>query len=766
MRRFVISIGLLTFLFILGQASCFAALQYQEMYTSPGGTHKVLLMVNSSIYDPILTSLNQYIADLEAEGYQVILTKYIGGTAQELKGYIKVIPGLEGAVFIGDLPAVIFEIASEGDHGYQAFPCDLYFMDLNGQWLDTNGNGRYDAVNDAVNPEIWLGRISASLTAGTKFDEVTRTKAYFQRNHNYRTGSLPITNKAYVFNAHDIGAGSDAINIEWLYAADWNGARRLYHTTVNTNVGSTPASGYLNSLNTGYDWLSLNCHSNIKYHALSYDVYGSRYADPYLVYAYPCIIDTLQKPLFFSLNTCYAGNYLTRSYVAGYYVFSGIGNGLAAFAHTKLGYGSLFGGICFNLKSDIRQSLGKAYKTYFPYYLAGQIISYFGDTLLGDPTLTFDPPIASINPVSFSGGAVYLSGSGKINYGSIRNYNWRSDKDGFLSDQASFSTSSLTKGSHNIYLKVLDDKGRWSSEVKTTVNFPTCVSVSPATGTFNTDTPHTFTTVYADGDGYADLKTANFLVNTNPTLPGGFCAHYHKDYNALHVFDDTASVGSCFPGSSGVISSPRGELDCSQTTVSGSGNSLTVKWKVSFKSTLVGPRNVYLSATDKNGLSSGTVQKGNIVVNVPVNVAPTIVSLSPSSGTFKTNTTYTFTTVHSDANGYSDLKSANFLVNTGPTTTSAFYAHYRRDQNLLFLYNNSTISAGYTPGSANVIETPYGKLDCAGTTVSGSGSNLTINWKVSFKSTVVGTKNAYLSSSDMNGLSSGTVQKGTITISN
>ena len=51
----------------------------------------------------------------------------------------------------------------------------------------------------------------------------------------------------------------------------------------------------------------------------------------------------------------------------------------------------------------------------------------------------------------------------------ITGYNWRSDKDGYLSSQKSFTTSSLSVGTHKIYFKVKDDENEWSSEVSETL---------------------------------------------------------------------------------------------------------------------------------------------------------------------------------------------------------------------------------------------------------------------------------------------------------
>jgi hypothetical protein len=60
----------------------------------------------------------------------------------------------------------------------------------------------------------------------------------------------------------------------------------------------------------------------------------------------------------------------------------------------------------------------------------------------------------------------------------------------------------------------------------------------------------------------------------------------------------------------------------------------------------------------------------------------------------------------------------------------------------------TTFIGGFAPGSPNVIENSYAKLDCSKTTVSGSGSTLTVTWSVSFKLAFAGTKHMYVSVRD------------------
>jgi len=68
---------------------------------------------------------------------------------------------------------------------------------------------------------------------------------------------------------------------------------------------------------------------------------------------------------------------------------------------------------------------------------------------------------------------------------------------------------------------------------------------------------------------------------------------------------------------------------------------------------------------------------------------------------------------------------------------------------------------GFSPASANIIENSYCKLDCSQTTASGSGTTLTIKWKITFKNTFLGLKNTYLYVRDDTNLSAGWTNKGT-----
>ena len=84
------------------------------------------------------------------------------------------------------------------------------------------------------------------------------------------------------------------------------------------------------------------------------------------------------------------------------------------------------------------------------------------------------PPAATIdsitpNPAS-PGQTVTFVGYGTDSDGTVESYNWRSNIDGSLRTSSTFSTSSLSTGTHTIYFSVQDNQGIWSSEVTATLS--------------------------------------------------------------------------------------------------------------------------------------------------------------------------------------------------------------------------------------------------------------------------------------------------------
>jgi GBS Bsp-like repeat-containing protein len=110
---------------------------------------------------------------------------------------------------------------------------------------------------------------------------------------------------------------------------------------------------------------------------------------------------------------------------------------------------------------------------------------------------------------------------------------------------------------------------------------------------------------------------------------------------------------------------------------------------------------------------------------LPGNLAPSVVSVAPSSGS---GTSRTFSLTYSDPNGWQDIAHAEFLINAGFSGANACYVSYDRAYNTLGLADDSgTYWLGFiTPGSSASLENSRCRILGSGASTSGSGTNLTV----------------------------------------
>jgi hypothetical protein len=149
--------------------------------------NKISILVDTVLYFLITNSLEQYIDDLNAEGYSVTVQKVTGGSPNDIKTWIinRYNQGDTGFVFIGNITAAWAEVSGD------VFPCDLFYMDLDGNWEDRDYDGDYEihtAGNGDMGPEVFVGRIYAhTLNYDTEFNMVNN---YLSKTHLYRIGEL------------------------------------------------------------------------------------------------------------------------------------------------------------------------------------------------------------------------------------------------------------------------------------------------------------------------------------------------------------------------------------------------------------------------------------------------------------------------------------------------------------------------------------------------------------------------------------------------
>lgn len=253
---------------------------------------------------------------------------------------------------------------------------------------------------------------------------------------------------------------------------------------------------------------------------------------------------------------------------------------------------------------------------------------------------------------------------------------------------------------------------------------------------------------YTDVDGGEHITDADLLFNTSLSYPNAAWLRYDQKENLLYLRNDdnTAWLGGETPGSATVIENSAVRIDCAETSVMKSGVNLTIRWALQFKVSFAGDKNIYLYVADANEVSSFWQEQGTINIDNP----PSVVSVSPAAGKFFPDVPTTFRAAYADPEGYEDIATASLLINDSPNPNGGLYAMYSAVANQLALYEGNTLIGSAAPGSSTILESATGKLYCASTTVSGSGTTVTVNWNISFSPNPAfnGDREIYLSAHD------------------
>ena len=324
--------------------------------TSPA---KLLLVVDQSMLTGLSNKLAQYSEDIVSEGGTVEIRPFSkDDSVESLKSLIKMNRNtIDGAFLVGDLPTAWFEQHAFGKN--EQFPFDLFLMDLDATWTDSNNNGVYDG-HSPFNLSIYVSRMNGSM------DEIS---TYFDKLHNYRSGSYEYLGGAFIFKDED-----------WFntYRGSSFGLDRLYENVkINENSSETLKDNYLYRLSyTGadyvYQWIHASATSLYINNAGTYSTV--RYAD---------IGTNNMKGRFLNMFNCKGTRY-TQSNLGMTYL-SDTDTGLAVTGSTKVG-GNYYP-LEFHRTLTVGSSWGNAFKSWYNYYGKKDDKWFLGMVILGDPSL-------------------------------------------------------------------------------------------------------------------------------------------------------------------------------------------------------------------------------------------------------------------------------------------------------------------------------------------------------------------------------------------
>jgi len=356
-----------------------------------GWRGRVCLVVADGIYDAIAPALDGYRQDLESDGYEVTTYRFVSGSAGDVRGFLAGLYGeaasLVGAVLIGDIPYIIYELMQDwgdgGPLGYEDFPCDIFFMDLDGAWTDEleegdvhAGNGKYDTRAGELGLEIWVCRLKTG-NLGLLGSETAILANYFAKNHRYRAGRLRPECRALAYLDDDWSYISfdDAAAIGLWYAAP--------AIDMVDDPNATTASDYMYRLGESYELIHTRSHGSPGGHEYGRD--DGTVWDWVMVSDYVALAP---EALFYSFYVCSGADYTFSDYLAGVAAFN-TESGLMAWGSAKTGgmwiddpfYASLGAG----------ESFGEAFITWYNYvqsvYPEYAPRYWYGMALIGDATL-------------------------------------------------------------------------------------------------------------------------------------------------------------------------------------------------------------------------------------------------------------------------------------------------------------------------------------------------------------------------------------------
>jgi len=366
---------------------------------------RICLIVNSNIYSEISTQINQYSTDLNTAGYSTVTYLYESGGAEGLRAALSNLyfstESLVGAVLIGDIPHIIYEMVEKFEllpsSEYEDFPCDIFYMDLDGGWYDCSNSfpyssGKYDTRDGNLDLEIWVSRMKTDnlSSIGNETEILTN---YFNKNHDYREGNLAVTNIALVYN-----------DDPWAYMGedDADYVRQVYDSTVMvTNWNGTTADDYKESrLTSDYQLIFIRSHGS----GTSHGFYTNK--TTFQSVTDSDYISKDPKALFYSLFACSGEDYTLSDYLGGITAFNPEANGLLSWGSTKKG--GMWKDYKFYRTAASGASVGIAFVKWFN-YVQRNWSSYtprwwYGMALAGDASLPFRTPTTFY--VSKTGGNV------------------------------------------------------------------------------------------------------------------------------------------------------------------------------------------------------------------------------------------------------------------------------------------------------------------------------------------------------------------------
>jgi hypothetical protein len=256
----------------------------------------------------------------------------------------------------------------------------------------------------------------------------------------------------------------------------------------------------------------------------------------------------------------------------------------------------------------------------------------------------------------------------------------------------------------------------------------------------------TFAFNFSDPNGATDIVSTQMDINAQLSAANACYFYYSRASNALYLANNAGAwQGPVTVGSAGTLSNSQCSVNVGGSSVSASGTTLTLNLAISFQAAFAGAKGIFMevqSATQDSGwsnLGSWTVTSGG---GGGSNGPPAPVSVTPHSSSGSSQTfAFTFT----DPNGATDIVSTQMDINAQLSATNACYFYYSRASNALYLASDAGAWQGpVTVGGSGTLSNSQCTVNAATSSVSASGTTLTLNLAISFEAGFAGAKGIFM----------------------
>jgi hypothetical protein len=304
-----------------------------------------------------------------------------------------------------------------------------------------------------------------------------------------------------------------------------------------------------------------------------------------------------------------------------------------------------------------------------------------------------------------------------------------------------------------------------------TITPPAILTADGATPASGGAARQTFTLQYSSSLGATNVSTAWvwFSATLATSSSNGCMLYYNRGTSTLYLLNDgqTWMVGAL--GSSAILQNSQCVVSLSESSVSLSGDSLTLNLAMTFTAAYSGTKQIYMYAQNDSSENSGWQQRGEWTVPgvaSAVIIADTVItadSVTPSSGFGETQT---FALRFTGNVGASDLSAVWVWFNETFAAASAnsCMAYYDVQLGRLHLLNDAQPWIPGALGANAVLQNSQCVVNLDESTVMLSGDTLTLSLAMMFKPAYAGAKQIYTYAQNASNVNSGWQRRGDWTV--